>query len=150
MNSYWKLREGLRANVSPARGEVVEAMASRLRSALAAGADFDDAEVEATADPDRLVVALATYRTGLCEQDVVEVLTRLWADELRYRGWDVHAFLVEEGHVELQAASMSADASHYVTVHLVATAADLEDIPSQRGMAPPTSAPTSLETGAAV
>ena len=94
----------------------------RLRAVLATSGTFGDVEVEVTDDPDRLVAGLCTYSPNHPEADIVDTLTRAWAAELRYHGWEGHSFLVEDGHVELQAATVRADRSHFLTLHLVAQA----------------------------
>jgi hypothetical protein len=130
---FQKLRGGLRINVSPAQGDTLEAVGARLRSLLMSSTIFGNVEVEITDNPDTLVIGLVNYRRELSEQDIVNYLEKAWTDELRYLGWDAHAFLVEDGHVELQAATMHGDASHFVTLHVVATAgATSGAIPSQR------------------
>ena len=134
---FQKLRDGLKLNVKPARGEVLEAAALRLRTLLTSSAMFSDVEVDGTTDPDRLLIAMVEYVPELSEDQVVGYLLGAWSAQLRYPGWDAHAFIVHDGHVELQAATMHGDASHFVTLHLVAVCgaegARPVAIPSQRG-----------------
>ena len=120
--SFQTLRGGLQLNVAPAPTRPRAAAVERLRAVLATSGTFGDVEVEVTDDPDRLVAGLCTYSPNHHEADIVDTLTRAWAAELRYHGWEGHSFLVEEGHVELQAATVRADRSHFLTLHLVAQA----------------------------
>lgn len=128
--AFQKLRGGLKTNVSPASGVELEAAESRLRALLTSSAMFGWVEVESTDDPDRLLIAMVNYRPELSEQDIVSYLQRAWVGELRYLGWDAHSFLVEDGHVELEAATMHGDASHFVTLHVVARSG----VPAERGI----------------
>jgi len=118
--SFQTLRGGLQLNVAPAPQRPQAAAVERLRAVLATSGPFADVEIEATDDPDRLVAGLCTYSPDHSEADIVDTLTRAWAAELRYHGWEGHSFLVEEGHVELQAATVRADRAHFLTLHLVA------------------------------
>ena len=120
--SFQKLRGGLQLNVAPAPQQSRAAAVERLRSALATSGVFADVEVEPTADGDRLVVGLCRYSAEHEERHVVDRLARVWAEELRLDGWDAHSFLVDEGHVEMQAATVHDDQSHYLSLHLVAQA----------------------------
>jgi len=120
--SFQTLRGGLQRNVAPAPPQSRTAAVERLRAVLATSGFFADVEVEPTEDGDRLVAALCSYSPDRAEDEVVDALTRIWSAELRYRGWEGHSFLVEEGHVELQAATVRADRSHFLTLHLVAQA----------------------------
>ena len=61
--------------------------------------------------------------------DVARHLERIWGDRVSYPFWEAHAFHVENGHVEFEAATRHSSAGHYVTVHLVAQKAS---IPAQR------------------
>jgi hypothetical protein len=136
--AFQKLRGGLTMNVSPASGIELEAAESRLRTLLTSSAMFGHVEVDKTGEADHLLVAMVYYRPELCEQDIVNYLEKLWVGELRYLGWDAHSFLVEDGQVELQAATMHGDASHYVTLHVMARAGIPADaaIPTQRASDP--------------
>jgi hypothetical protein len=120
--SFQTLRGGLQLNVAPAPQAPRAAAVERLRAVLATSGTFADVEIEATDDPDRLVAGLCTYSPDHPEADIVDTLTRAWAAELRYQGWEGHSFLVEDGHVELQAATVRADRSHFLTLHLVVQA----------------------------
>ena len=120
--SFQKLRYGLQLNVAPATQQARATAVEQLRSALVTSGVFADVEIEPTGDEARLVAGLCRYATEHSEDQIVDRLTRIWAAELRYSGWDAHSFLVDEGHVELQAATATADRSHYLTVHLVARA----------------------------
>jgi hypothetical protein len=136
--AFQKLRSGLKQNVTPASGVVLEAAELRLRTLLASCGMFSHVEVDRTSDPDRLLIAMVEYNPELSEAEVLGFLKGAWSAELRYLGWDAAAFIVEDEHVELQAATMHGDASHYVSMHLVAekaavsAAVEPSDIPAQR------------------
>jgi hypothetical protein len=136
--AFQKLRGGLKMNVSPASGIELEAAESRLRTLLTSSAMFGYVEVDTTQEPDHLLIAMVHYRSELCEQDIVNYLQKLWVGDMRYLGWDAYSFLVEDGQVELQAATMHGDATHYVTLHVVARAGIPADaaIPNQRASDP--------------
>jgi len=143
--AFQKLRGGLQLNVAPAPQPARLAAVDRLRTALATSGVFADVEVEPTADGDRLLVGLCRYSPEHEEGQVVDRLTRVWAEELRLDGWDAHSFLIDDGHVEMQAATVRNDQSHYLTLHLVAQAdpglvgvaptpvAPAPTVPEQRG-----------------
>jgi len=130
--AYQKLRGGLQANVPAATGEVLEAARLRLQAALEGCGAFDQIEVGSTDNPDRLLVSMVTYHPDLSEQDVVDTLEQMWRDDLRDVGWGAHAFLVEDRHVEFEAATISGGARHFVSMHIVATAGVVGGIPAQR------------------
>jgi hypothetical protein len=132
--AFQKLRGGLKANAAPAAGDALEAAEARLRTLLMSSAMFGNVEVAVTDDPDRLLIAMVNFRPEHTEQEVTDYLMRSWVTHLRYRGWDAHSFLVENEHVEMQAATLHADGSHFVTIHVVATAAVFAEpaIPVQR------------------
>ncbi len=134
MMAFQKLRGGLKGNAAPATGEDLEAAESRLRTLLKSSALFGNVEVAVTDDPDRLLIAMVNYRPETTEEEVTDFLASSWVSHLRYRGWDAHAFLVDNEHVELQAATLHASGSHYVTMHVVATAGLIAEpeIPVQR------------------
>jgi hypothetical protein len=141
--SFQKLRDGLQLNVAPAPQRATATAVERLRSALITSGVFADVEIEPTGDGDRLVAGLCRYSTEHSEDQIVDRLTQIWTAELRYHGWDAHSLLVDEGHVELQAATVAADRSRYLTLHLIAQAdptlvgaalaADEPRVPEQRG-----------------
>src|SRR3954451_17860827 len=101
---YQKLRGGLQANVTAATEEVLEAARLRVQAALEGCGVFDQIEVGSTDNPDRLLVSMVTYHSDLSEQDVVDTLEQMWRDDLRDVASVPHAFLVEDRHVELEAA----------------------------------------------
>jgi hypothetical protein len=119
--AFQKLRGGLTANISPATGAELEGAAARLRKLLKSSAMLAQVEVETTDDPDQLLIAMVRYLPGMSAPEVAGYLEKSWLSELRYLGWDAFSLLVEDGHVELEAATMDGDASHFVTVHLVAS-----------------------------
>ena len=81
------------------------AAASKLHRRLASSAMFAQVEVEVTEDPERLLVALVHYRPGTPKRQVASYLEAVWITELRLDGLDLFHFLVEDGHVELEAAT---------------------------------------------
>ncbi len=138
--SFQKLREGLHRNVAPAPLRAKAAAAERLRSALGSSGAFAGIEVEATGDRDRLVAGLCAFSPQEPVHQVADRLSLAWA-AIRQDGWEAHSFLVEDGHVELQAATTRD--GHFLTLHLVAQAdealvgvdlgPDEPRLPEQRG-----------------
>lgn len=126
---FHTLCTGLQANAAPAASRALVERQRALHELLEQSGAFVSVEVEHTDDPDRLLVALCEFRQHLPEEAVVEVLSRLWEAGVRYPYWEAHSFLVEDGHVELRAASRESHLGHYVTVHLVAQRSML---PTQR------------------
>lgn len=129
LTTFHRVRTGIQVNASPGTGPELTAVESTLRDVLMTSGLFEDVEVEHTADPDRLVIALCRFRPFLTEQDVASRLEEIWSDRVRYPFWEAHAVRTDDGHVEFEAASRSGQVGHYVTVHVVAQKAD---IPAQR------------------
>ena len=129
LTKFHRVRTGIQVNASPGTGPELTAVESTLRSMLMASGLFEEVEVEHTADPDRLVIALCQFRPFLTEQDVATGLEEIWSDRVRYRFWEAHAVRTKNGHVEFEAASRASEVGHYVTVHLIAQKAG---IPTQR------------------
>jgi hypothetical protein len=129
LTTYHHKRTAIQGNARPGGAADLQVVERTLRDELMGSGLFEDVEVEHTDDPDRLVIALCTFRPFYTEADIAERLEGLWADQLSYRFWEAHAVLTDEDHVELEAASRVGPTGHYVTVHLVATKAP---IPEQR------------------
>lgn len=121
---------GIQVNASPGTGAELELAESNLREMLMESGVFEEVEVGHTDDPDRLVIGLCRFRPFYTERDVAERLEEIWSDRLRYPFWEAHAFRVEPGHVEFEAATRAGELGRYVTVHLVAQQAR---VPAQRG-----------------
>jgi hypothetical protein len=99
------------------------------REVLMGSGAFEEVEVEHTDDPDRLVIALCRFRPEYAERDIADLVASAWNDRIRYTYWDASAVLVDDEHVEFQAASRNSQTGHYVTVHMVAQKAA---VPAQR------------------
>ena len=125
---FHQLRAAVQGNASPGSGQDLEMVGRQLRELLMASALFGRVEVEATDNPDGLVIAMCQFRPELCETDVANTLEEMWRDKVRYPFWEAHAFRVANGHVEFEAATRASLTGHYVTVHLIAQKA----IPAQR------------------
>ncbi len=126
---FHKLRTGVQVNAAPGSAEAIARAAEDLKEGLLATGLFEEVEVDRTDNPDSLVIALCHFNPGLTEAQVAGRLEQLWEDRLRYQFWEAHAMLLDEGHVEFEAATRSGSAGHYVTVHIVAQKAA---IPAQR------------------
>ena len=120
LTDYHALRTGLQRNASPAGPEAVAELGARLRSALVDSGLFHTVEIDHTDDIDRLVIGLAQFAPHVDTAQVAWKLERLWHDVLAYTFWSAEAFLVEDGHVELQGSTRSSQQGHYVTLHLIA------------------------------
>lgn len=126
---FHKMRTAVQDNAYPGSGKDLTAMERSLRNLLMASGLFEEVEVEHTDDPDQLVIALCQFRPLYSERDVAAYLERVWNDRVRYPFWEAHSVLVDEEHVEFEAATRNGTGGHYVTVHLVAQKAR---IPAQR------------------
>lgn len=107
-------------NLPPARGEILESAATRLRNRLRASAMFAQVEVEATEDEDQLLIGMLKYRPGTPARQVASFLEAIWVTTLRLPGLDAFTFLVEDGHVELESVTGDRAAHYYITLHLIA------------------------------
>jgi len=126
---FHRVRAAIQENASPGTGAELVSVETTLRDMLLASGVFEEVEVEHTDDPDQLVIALCQFRPFFTEADVARHLERIWGDRVSYPFWEAHAFHVENGHVEFEAATRQSSGGHYVTVHLVAQKAS---IPGQR------------------
>lgn len=131
--AFQGLRSGLKMNAVPATSQVRRVVEVGLRSELLASGLFEVVEVGRSDDANRLVLALCTYNAGVTEDEARWAIERAWA-AVSFDHWSSHAFLTEQGHVELQAATLDRPAGRFVTVHVVAQAAGLEEtsLPQQR------------------
>lgn len=133
---FLRLRAGLIINLPPAQGPVLHAAEAKLRRRLESSSMFTGVEVEATEDPDHLLVAMVRYRPGTNERRVASFLEAIWVTELRLEALDAFHFLVEDGHVELQSVTGDRAAHYFITLHLVAQEGsedDFEDLPEPGG-----------------
>ena len=117
--AFQSLRNGLQMNAVPATSQVRKVLEVGLREELLASRLFEDVEIGSSDDADRLVVALCTYGAGVDDEVAAQAVGRAWS-VLAFDHWESHAFLVEDGHVELQAATLDRPNGRYLTVHLVA------------------------------
>ncbi len=127
--AFHKLRNGVHRNACPGSLKELRTVEKNLRAMLMTSGIFEDVEVEHTADPDRLVIALCRFAPEYSEQDIAEVMEWLWRDRASYPYWAAHSLRVDKAHVEFQAASRNGGSGHYVTVHMVA---EKLHIPAQR------------------
>lgn len=126
---FHTLRTAVQTNASPSRGDTLAVMEGTLRTRLMSIGLFDTVEVEHTDDVDQLIVGICRYRSSFSEDAVARTLETLWTDEVAHPFWEAHAIRVDDGFVELEAASRESREGHYVTLHLVA---EKSVVPSQR------------------
>lgn len=127
--TFHRYRSAIQGNAFPGDAEAVRALAEVLQTTLRNSGLFESVEVEATDDPDQLVIALCQFRADFDEADVVEYLETAWDDRIRYPFWEAHTLIWEPEHIEIEAATRESIVGHYVTLHLVAQKAT---IPAQR------------------
>lgn len=129
LTQFHSLRTAVQNNAVLPSGVVLASMEEDLRDLLMASGLFEDVEVEATDNPDALVIALCQFKPELEEAEVARALEHIWNDRVRYPFWEAHSLLVAREHVEFQGATRFSSHGHYATVHLVAQKAR---IPAQR------------------
>lgn len=117
--AFQSLRSGLQAHAVPATSQMRNVLELGLREELMASCLFDEVEVGSSDDEDRLVLALATYRADVGDAEATAAIERAWS-ALAFHHWRSQAFLTDDGHVELQAATLDRPGGRYLTVHLVA------------------------------
>ena len=117
--AFQGLRNGLQMNAAPATSQVRRVLEVGLHSELLASGIFDVVEVGSSDDADRHVLGLCTYGADVSEDEVRWAIERAWS-ALAFHHWQAHAFLTDEGHVELQAGTLDRPGGRFVTVHLVA------------------------------
>lgn len=135
---FQRLRGGLKLNAAPVTARVRQVFEAGLREELLASGLFGEVEVGGTDAADHLLVALGSFHDGFGEEQVAQAVGRAWA-AVAFHHWQAHAFLLADGHVELQAATLDRPGGHYVTLHLVlqraeapAGASPLSSLPEQR------------------
>lgn len=148
------LRGGLKLNAAPATSRVRQVFEAALREELLASGLFGEVEVGGTNEIDHLLVALGSFHHGFDEEQVAQAVERAWT-ALAFHHWQAHAFLLADGHVELQAATLDRPGGHFVTLHLVvqraevpAGASPVAPLPEQR-RAPVDPAATASAAGTA-
>lgn len=117
--AFQMLRSGLQMNAAPVTSQVREVVETGLLEELDATGLFEEIEVGSSDDPSRLVLALCTFRADVSEAEAERAIERAWT-ALAFHHWSAHAFLTEDGHVELQAATLDRPGGRFVSVHLVA------------------------------
>jgi len=117
---FHTLRRGVQNNAHPGSERDLAAMRAALQQVLADSGLFEDVEVDATRDPNQLVIGLCHFRDGVTADDIAGYIERVWNDRLRYPLWEAHAVIVDPDHVEFEAATRESVTGHYITVHLVA------------------------------
>ena len=145
LNDFTRVRTALQSNASAANEVARRALATDLQDALHASGAFHTVEVESTDDPDKLVVAMVLFELGADVSVLGDRLQRLWTDRLGHEFWNAHAAHVQEGHVELLAATRPNAQDGYLTVHLVARAAEAPVVEVPR----PATVPASVEVAIA-
>ena len=126
---FHKLRTAIQDNAYAGSGTDLASMEENLRDLLMASGVFETVEVERTDDPDQLVIAFCHFKPNYSEKDIAAHIEHLWHERVRYPYWEAHVTLVDDEHVEFEAATRGSNTGHYVTVHLVAQKAF---IPAQR------------------
>ena len=126
---FHTLRAGVQRNAHPGSGSLLTTMELTLRDQLMSSGLFEEVEVEHTDDPDQLVIGLCQFRPEVSEAAVAAYLESVWSDRVSYPFWSAHSMIVDDEHVELEAATRESVTGGYVTFHLVAQKAR---IPAQR------------------
>lgn len=119
IGAFQTLRSGLQLNAVPVTSQVRAVLETGLREELTASGIFEEVEIEGSDDPDRLVLGLCAFRSEVSEEEVMLAVERAWT-ALAFHHWSAHAFLTDEGHVELQAATLDRPGGRFASVHLVA------------------------------
>jgi hypothetical protein len=136
LNDYSKVRTALQSNAAPANQATRAALAGDLQEALLSTGAFHTVEVDCTDDADRLVIAMVGFEPGADASVLAGRLQRLWLDRLGQGFWTAKGLLVEDGHVELLAATRPNVRDGYVTLHLVAQAAEAPAVAHQPEVKP--------------
>lgn len=136
--AFQSLRRGLQLNAVPATSQVRSVFETALREELLASGVFTDLEVGSTDAADHLLVALGSFRADVTEDEVARAVQYAWS-AVAFHHWQAHAFLTDDGHVEMQAATLDRPGGRYLTLHLVVERSPVPAaaVPSQRGDAAP-------------
>jgi hypothetical protein len=127
---FQSLRNGLQINAVPATAQVRGTFEVALREELLATGAFTDVEVGTTDEKDHLLVVLANHAAGLTEHEVSLAVEWAWS-AVAFHHWQANGLLVEDGHVEFQAATLDRPGGRYLTLHLVSQRAEVaEPVPA--------------------
>lgn len=146
---FVQLREAMTANLPPASGGLTADAATTLRRRLESSVMFAQVEVEVTEDPERLLIAMVRFRPGTPERQVASFLEAVWITELRLDGLDVFNFLVEDGHVEFEAATGDQQSGYFLSLQLIAVRGeprDFEGRPDATAQPPSDTEPDTSQT----
>jgi hypothetical protein len=134
--AFQSLRRGLQLNAAPATSQVRAVCEAALRAELLATGVFTDLEVGSTSAADHLLVVLGGFRADVSEDEVARAVQYAWS-AVAFHHWQSHAFLTEDGHVEMQAATLDRPGGRYLTLHLVVERSAAPVVPQQRAEAAP-------------
>lgn len=139
---YYTIRRAVQDSAPAPDAAATAGMETELRAALLATGLFHQVEVGCTDDADRFVIAMCQFAPDVDATEVAETLARVWSKHVAYGFWCAETIRVDKGHVELQGATRSSLAGHYLTVHLIA-----QEAPARRIVRVPTVVRQTPSTG---
>lgn len=119
--TFHQLRAAVQANGSPGAPKHLTEVAGKLCDMLSNTGLFEWFEVGTTDDPDRLVIGMCHLKADSSDIVTAQRLEAIWSNGLLRPNWGAHVVILEDGHVELEGATMVSDRGNYVTVHVLAT-----------------------------
>lgn len=119
--TFHQLRAAVQENGSPGAPKHLTEVAGKLCDMLSNTGLFEWFEVGTTDDPDRLVIGMCHLKPETSDIVAAQRLEAIWSNGLLRPNWGAHVVILEEGHVELEGATMVSDRGNYVTLHVLAT-----------------------------
>jgi len=117
---YDNIMSWLQPAVRPAAGAQVAEQTERIRQGLEASGLFHTVEIEATDDPDQMVIAIVGFDYQMSTHWMVDDLDALWADQLRDATWHRNTISLTEHELDMRGVTRLGADGDYLTVRIVA------------------------------
>lgn len=127
---FHKLRLAAQENASPAGELRAMALQREFEQALSGSGLFERVEMGRTDDPDQMVIGLCRCADGIMPWEAGMGLERLWRSITGAFVWEAHSVECTDSMMEFEGAVTIGDRVNYLTVHVVAEAAVVEDVAS--------------------
>jgi hypothetical protein len=125
---FHKLRLAAQENASPAGELQAMTLQREFEQALSGSGLFERVEMGRTDDPDQMVIGLCRCADQIMPWEAGMGLERLWRSITGSFVWEAHSVECTDSMMEFQGVVTIGDQRHYLTVHVVAEAAVVEDV----------------------
>jgi hypothetical protein len=125
---FHKLRLAAQENASPAGDLHAITLQREFEQALSGSGLFERLEMGRTDDPDQMVIGLARCADHIMPWEAGMGLERLWRSITAGFQWEAHSIECTDSMMEFEGAVTVGERLNYLTVHVVAEAALVEDV----------------------